>query len=114
MKKQYFIHPDDVETTKYDWGRSKWLCTKETCNADALSANIVIVEPGEGHTMHNHPGVEEFLYFIAGRGEQVVADEKRSVGPGDLVYIPRDICHETMNQGWEPLIFLAVYSKGDM
>ena len=71
---------------------------------------IVLLEPGKGHTMHNHPGIEEILYIISGEGEQVVADERRKVGPGTLIHIPPDLFHETINTGWEEMKIIAIYA----
>ncbi len=33
-----------------------------------------------------------------------------SISAGDLVHIPPDVYHETINTGWEPLRILAVYA----
>jgi len=68
----------------------------------------------KGHSRHNHPGVEEILYVIAGEGHQMVEDAagrpvRRPVRPGVLVPIPPDVYHETINTGWKPLELLAVY-----
>ncbi|MGH2457452.1 MAG: cupin domain-containing protein, partial [Chloroflexota bacterium] len=64
---------------------------------------------------HNHHGVEEVLYVISGAGRQMVEDAeghpmRRAVTAGDLVQIPADVYHETINTGWEPMRILAVYS----
>jgi len=71
---------------------------------------VVILAPGQGHTRHNHPGVEEILYVISGEGEQLVEGERRKVTPGTLVHIPPDIYHETINTGWEAMKIVAIYA----
>ncbi|MFQ6132986.1 MAG: cupin domain-containing protein [Armatimonadota bacterium] len=105
-----FVHADDVETQVFDWGLLKWLSEPRVTDAERFSAGVVILKPGAGHTRHNHPGVEEILYVISGVGEQMVADERQAIGPGDLIHIPPDIYHETINTGWEELRILAVYA----
>ncbi len=109
------IEPDEVETQVFDWGTIKWLSEPRVVGgATRFSTGVVVLAPGKGHTRHNHPGVEEILYVIAGEGEQMVEDAsgqpvRRRVRPGVLVHIPPDVYHETINTGWKPLELLAVY-----
>jgi len=112
---QRFVSPNDVETQVFDWGTIKWLSEPRVTNAKQISAGLVILEPGKGHTRHNHPGVEEILYVVSGTGVQMVEDAegkpvRKTVSTGDLVQIPADVYHETINTGWEPMRILAVYS----
>jgi oxalate decarboxylase/phosphoglucose isomerase-like protein (cupin superfamily) len=104
-----FISPDNVDTLQFDWGTSKWLCTPEVTGSEAFSAGITILEPGKSHERHRHPDSEEILYFLDGQGVQTIGDDRRDVGPGDVVYIPAGVEHSTENPAWEPLKFLAVY-----
>jgi len=107
------IHPDDVETQVFDWGTIKWMSCPSVTNAEKFTFGIVILMPGKGHAKHTHPGTEEILYVISGTGEQMVEGaepERTKIGPGDLVHIPPDVPHETINTGWEPLVLAAVYS----
>jgi oxalate decarboxylase/phosphoglucose isomerase-like protein (cupin superfamily) len=109
------IEPDEVETQVFDWGTIKWLAEPRTAGAETrFSTGVVVLAPGKGHTRHNHPGVEEILYVVAGEGEQMVEDAdgrpvRQRVRPGVLVHIPPDVYHETINTGWKPLELLAVY-----
>ena len=48
-------------------------------------------EPGaEGG--HSHPN-EQFVYFLEGEAEFHVGDERKHVGPGNLLHIPKDVPH---------------------
>ncbi len=116
---QRFIFPDEVETQVFDWGSIKWLSEPRVTGTDRFTAGVVILEPGKGHTRHNHPGVEEILYIISGEGEQMVEvpdgqggmkPERRKVTAGMLIHIPPDVYHETINTGWEPLKLMAIYA----
>ena len=110
------IEPDEVETQVFDWGTIKWMAEPRTAGGDTrFSTGVVVLAPGKGHTRHNHPGVEEILYVVSGEGEQMVEDAegrplRRTVSAGELVQIPADVFHETINTGWEPMRILAVYS----
>jgi oxalate decarboxylase/phosphoglucose isomerase-like protein (cupin superfamily) len=108
-----FVRPEDVETMIFDWGTIKWLSEPRITNAVRFSAGVVLLEPGKGHARHNHPGVEEILYVVSGAGKQMVESGGESWEPitaGDLIHIPPDVFHATMNTGWEPLKMVAIYS----
>lgn len=109
-KNNYFITPDDVESQLFDWGVLKWMSTPDVTSGERFSAGVVRVKPGKGHERHTHPDSDEILYIIRGEGEQEVADKTRDIKAGDTVYIPEGTEHGTLNTGWEPLIFLAVYA----
>src|SRR5579863_3240697 len=92
-----FVTPATVETQVFDWGTIKWLSEPRVTGTDRFTAGVVILEPGKGHTRHNHPGVEEILYIISGEGDQMVEvpdgtggwrPERRTVRAGALVHIP--------------------------
>ncbi len=110
MGTKRFVTPDDVDTQVFPWGTLKWMSEPAVTDAKRFSMGVVILEPGKGHTRHNHPGVEEILYFVSGTGVQMIEGERRPVGPGMLVHIPADVYHETMNTGWDQMKIVAVYS----
>lgn len=110
-----FVSPNDVETQVFDWGAIKWLSEPRVTKAERFSAGVVLLQPGKGHSRHDHPGVEEILYVVSGIGVQMVEDaegrqERRTVGEGTLIHIPPGVYHETINTGWEPMKLLAIYS----
>src|SRR5687768_9069498 len=84
-------------------------------DGQTFSAGVVLLPPGKAHTRHNHPGVEEILYVVSGTGRQMVEDERgepmyEEVGAGDMVHIPADVYHETINTGWEAMKLIAIYA----
>ena len=105
-----YVQPSDVESQVFDWGILKWMCTPEVTGAQNVSAGIVEVTPGTGHDIHKHPESEEILYVVRGEGEQTVAGETRTISSGDVVHIPADVEHGTINTGWETMTVLAIYS----
>ena len=109
-----FVEPADVETQVFGWGKLSWLSEPRVTAAEKFSAGLVVLEPGKGHDRHNHPGVEEILYVIDGKGVQTVEPDgenlEREVGPGVLVHIPPDVFHSTVNTGEGPMRLLAIYA----
>jgi oxalate decarboxylase/phosphoglucose isomerase-like protein (cupin superfamily) len=109
-----FVEEADVETQVFDWGRLSWLSEPRVTEAVKFSAGVVELEPGKGHDRHNHPGCEEILYVLSGKGLQVVEPSsgrvEREIGAGVLVHIPPDVYHSTVNTGDEPMRLLAIYA----
>jgi oxalate decarboxylase/phosphoglucose isomerase-like protein (cupin superfamily) len=106
------VRPSDVETMTFEWGTIKWLSEPRVTGTSGFSTGVVLLEPGKGHERHNHPGSEEILYVVSGEGRQMIDVDGESWNPiaaGDLVHIPADIFHATINTGWEPLKMIAVY-----
>jgi len=109
-----FVEEADVETQVFDWGRLIWLSEPRVTQAERFTAGVVVMDPGKGHDRHNHPGYEEILYILSGKGRQVVEPEsgrvEREVGPGVLVHIPPGVYHSTVNTGTETMRVLVVYA----
>ena len=110
-----FVYPGDVDNFGFDWGRLALTVGPEVNEASQFSGGVVFVPPGKGHTRHNHPGAEEIIFIIKGRGVQMVEDEDgnpetREVGPGCTVFIPESRFHSTQNTGSEPMEIFVVYS----
>jgi oxalate decarboxylase/phosphoglucose isomerase-like protein (cupin superfamily) len=102
-----------VEKLVFDWGSIKWLSEPRVTGTARFTMGVVLLEPGKGHVRHNHPGCEEILYVVSGQGSQMIdtgVEMWEPVQAGDMVHIPPDIFHSTVNIGWEPLKLIAVYS----
>jgi oxalate decarboxylase/phosphoglucose isomerase-like protein (cupin superfamily) len=113
MAGRRFVTPADVETQVFDWGTIKWLSEPRVTNTERFTIGVVLLQPGKGHERHNHPGTEEILYVVSGQGRQMIdidGEKWQAVTAGDLVHIPPDIFHATINTGWEPLKLIAVYA----
>jgi oxalate decarboxylase/phosphoglucose isomerase-like protein (cupin superfamily) len=108
-----FVAPSEVETQVFDWGTIKWLSEPLVTATERFAMGVVLLQPGKGHERHNHPGSEEILYVVSGQGKQMIdidGEQWEPIGAGDMVHIPADIFHATVNIGWEPLKLIAVYS----
>ena len=78
-----------------------------TPGADTIMVKVNMPKGGK-HDFHRHPEMNEILYFIRGRAEQWVENERRILGAGDSVYIDPNVVHATFNAGEEVLEFLAI------
>lgn len=105
-----FVTGDEIEVETLPWGPHEWLCRPGLTEAEKLLLVRVRMPPGTGHAFHRHPAMEEIIYVISGRAEQWVDRASRTLGPGDVAHIPKDVVHGTYNAGDDTLVFLAILS----
>lgn len=107
--------PSETETIVASWVTAKIMASPAASGAEKMSAVSLFFKPGQGHTRHNHPLSEQFIFVVSGEGEMMIEDDagrpvKTPISAGSLVTIPQGAFHSTFNTGWEPLRILAVYS----
>ncbi|AVQ47730.1 cupin domain-containing protein [Clostridium botulinum] len=107
------VTPDDVETQVLSWGSFQWMNEPRVTGTSNMAVGIGHIQPGKGHTRHNHEGSDEFIYFLSGQAEQTIETEdsliKKTMKAGDLIFIPDSAYHSTINIGDSELVFLACY-----
>lgn len=101
----------DVDTLVFDWGKIQFLSEERLTGAQSMSFGSVRLEPGKGHTRHNHPDADEYIYVVSGTGEQMLDDQPpAAVGPGACIWIPMGVYHSTVNTGTDTLHLVVVYA----
>jgi mannose-6-phosphate isomerase-like protein (cupin superfamily) len=66
------------------------------------------IAPGDRIPLHAH--IEEEVVFIdAGTAEVIVGEERGTVGPGAVVFVPSGTPHQARNVGPDPLLLHAVF-----
>ena len=60
---------------------------------ELIKVGIVTYQEGETPPPHSHPNDEQWLYMLEGRVAHLLGDEIFTMGPGDLVHIPRNTVH---------------------
>jgi len=58
--------------------------------------------------LHRHSREDEYSYILEGRMGALLGDDVVEVGPGDLVFKPRDQWHTFWNAGDEPCRILEI------
>ena len=58
----------------------------------------VTLGPGKFHDFHKHPDQDEMIIVKAGRVVQWLESEHEELGPGDSVYIDKDVVHGSFNE----------------
>ena len=103
-----FIGSGDIEVEELPWGPHEWLSRPGLTAARELLLVRVRMPPGQAHTFHRHPEMEEIIYVESGEAEQWVERDSRRLGPGEIAHIPAGVVHGTWNSGTQTLAFLAI------
>jgi hypothetical protein len=78
---------------------------------EVLDPRIVRIPPGKTNELHRHAHETVFIY-LRGSGHAKVDEVKIPVKPGDFVFIPRWCRHQSVNEGPDEMVFLAVADFG--
>lgn len=103
----------DIPAETFPWGAIKWLCNGRLIAGAAQTLGICHILPGQANPPHYLPNCEELLYMLAGSGKHRLGDDWVTVKPGVTVRIPTGMHHQLVNDGWEPISCLVVFSSGD-
>jgi quercetin dioxygenase-like cupin family protein len=97
-----FVKLGDVETTTFDWGSAGMRAAPPSTGCETFVVMDVTLAPGAHHAFHTHPDQDEMIIVKSGRIVQWLEREHEELGPGDSVYIDRDVVHGSYNEFEEP------------
>jgi len=111
-----FILKEHVQRDELEIARLAWLSNPASTRAKQLTVIEGTFFPGKGHNFHYHAEQEELIYVVSGSLEHWIERDKRTLGPGDSVFMPARVVHATFNIGVEDATILAVLGPcvGDM
>lgn len=78
-----------------------------------IHTNEYAVGGDSGHA-HAHHNQEQAFYILEGTMEATVGDKTYTAGPGDCVFLPRNVMHGHRNIGDVPLKFLFISTMLDV
>jgi quercetin dioxygenase-like cupin family protein len=71
-----------------------------------VPANAIMPAP------HSHDGFEETIYGLAGETTWTIDGQRREIGPGEALCVPRGSIHAFENRGTVKAKFLAIATPG--
>ena len=92
----------DVPVESYEWGDAGMRCAPPGTGCQSFVVMDVRLDPGFFHAFHKHPDQDEMITIVAGKVTQYLEGESTVLGPGDSVYIDKDVVHGSYNDFDEP------------
>lgn len=80
----------------------------DVASSKHLICGLNCFEPGQAQKAHAHKGADKLYVVVEGSGEFSVGDETRTLGAGELLYVPEDVPHGVSNTGSGRLSVLIV------
>jgi quercetin dioxygenase-like cupin family protein len=103
-----FVLKDEVPVESYEWGDAGMRCAPPGTGCRSFVVMDVRLDPGFFHAFHKHPDQDEMITVTAGRVTQYLEGESTVLGPGDSVYIDKDVVHGSYNDFDEPALLSVV------
>ena len=98
-----FVMGNEVPVEDFDWGSAGMRCAPPGTGCESFVVMDVRLDPGFFHAFHKHPDQDEMIIIKSGRATQWLDGEHTELGPGDSVYIDKDVVHGTYNDFAEPV-----------
>jgi quercetin dioxygenase-like cupin family protein len=97
-----FVMGAEVPTESFEWGSAGMRCAPPGTGCESFVVMDVRLDPGFFHAFHKHPDQDEMITVVSGKVTQFLEGESTVLGPGDSVYIDRDVVHGSYNDFDEP------------
>ena len=108
MPLRRFVSAAETENQELTGQDNHWYFKDGLGDAGHLVFVRGCIQTGSGHPFHAHPEMDEIIYVLRGEMEQWIEKEKRILGPGDSLYIPRGVIHGCYNESAAECEFLAI------
>ena len=97
-----FVMNDEVRVETFEWGSAGMRCAPPGTGCTSFVVMDVRLDPGFFHAFHKHPDQDEMITVVSGKVTQFIEGENTVLGPGDSVYIDKDVVHGSYNDFDEP------------
>jgi len=97
-----FVMKGDVAVAQFDWGSAGMRADIPSTGCETFVVMDVTLGPGKMHDFHKHPDQDEMITVVSGKVTQFLESESTVLGPGDSVYIDKDVVHGSYNDFDEP------------
>jgi quercetin dioxygenase-like cupin family protein len=104
------IETADLAPVDYEWGAIKWICDKKVTPKSSQSFGYAFLLPGTTNPEHRHMTCEEIIFMLAGELKVYAHGECITLRPGQTALIPEGVRHKVVNEGWEPVVYIASFS----
>lgn len=99
---------DLVDIVRAAWSNEAF--RREILTGEHEQVVVMTIPPGGEIGEEVHPGTDQVLAFVDGRGEAIIDDETSDIGPNDLVFVRAGTRHNFRNTGDGPLRLITIYA----
>ena len=92
-----FVTQGEVAMAQFDWGSAGMRCDPPSTGCSTFVVMDVVLIPGAFHAFHTHPDQDEMIIVKSGRVVQYLERDHAELGPGDSVYIDKNVVHGSYN-----------------
>lgn len=101
--------PASLEGTAFAHLDVRWLVSDVRNGAERVGVGQTIYPANGGtHEHHLHPDAEEVVIVLSGSGWHRVGDTIYDIGPGDVVYVPRNAPHSACCTSDDDMVIIWV------
>lgn len=101
--------PSDLSGTAFAHLDVRWLVGEARQGAELVGVGQTIYPARDGtHEHHLHPDAEEVVIVLSGRGWHRVGDRIYDIGPGDVVFVPRNTAHSACCTSDDDMVIIWV------
>ena len=93
-----FVLKADIDIAAFDWGSAGMRVAEPSTGCTTFVVMDVTLAPSGFHDFHKHPNQDEMIIVKAGRVVQWLESDHAELGPGDSVYIDKDVVHGSFNE----------------
>lgn len=76
-----------------------------------FNVNVTYIDPYSRTQYHKHV-ISELIWVVTGRGEVLLGDEKYSLEPDTVFYVPKEVFHHVVNKTTETMKLINVFAPG--
>ena len=76
--------------------------------SDRLLVGLNSFEPGQGHRLHGHAGMDKVYHVLSGRGVFLLEGREEPMEAGMMLIAPEGVLHGIRNTSSERLLVLAI------
>lgn len=101
--------PSDLSDTAFSHLDVRWLVSEDRQGSELVGVGQTVYPARGGtHEHHLHPDAEEVVIVMSGHGWHRVGDTIYDIGPGDVVFVPRNTPHSACCTSDDDLVILWV------
>ena len=97
-RRAIIVKPEQAQPLK-PFGLEVRVLLSTEATGGGISVIMAWHKPGEGPPDHLHFSQEEMLFIVEGTYELTLGGETSTIGPGTIVFIPRNVVHRFRNVG---------------